>query len=440
MKAQQAFMALAEAVCCERAPNEEIFLRLAGEDSDFVRVSQSRIRQSGHVTQQRLSVALVLGSRQAESGIDLGGDLTEDLERTREAIGGLRKLLPLLPEDPYLHWHRSDDQHVRCDLNQLPSATVAVAEALSAAAGLDLVGIWASGAIHAGFASSHGQRAWHSAFAWSFDWSVHRSDGQAIKGLQAGTTWNPDAWRAVMDQTRINVLRFDRPRRRIEPGTYRVFLEPAAVQDIVGLLCWGGFSARSRRTRTSPLLRLETGQAQLSPLVSLSEDAAVGLAPMVTDCGFRRADGVTLIDQGRCGEALISARTAKEYALSVNAGSEAPASLRMAPGNLRSADALAALGTGLWLGNVHYLNYSDRSACRITGMTRFACWWVEGGIPVAPIEHLRFDDTIFNLLGDGLEALTCERELIPETGTYDGRSLNTAEVPGALIRAMRFTL
>ncbi len=73
-------------------------------------------------------------------------------------------------------------------------------------------------------------------------------------------------------------------------------------------------------------------------------------------------------------------------------------------------------------------------------MTRFACWWVEDGVPVAPIEHLRFDDSIFSLFGAQLEALTSERELIPDTSTYEGRSLSTAEVPGALVREMRFTL
>ena len=82
----------------------------------------------------------------------------------------------------------------------------------------------------------------------------------------------------------------------------------------------------------------------------------------------------------------------------------------MAGGELAAADALAALGTGLYVGNLWYLNYSDRPACRMTGMTRFATFWVEDGRIVAPVDVLRFDDTIYRMLGENLEALTRETE------------------------------
>jgi predicted Zn-dependent protease len=439
MNAQQHFETLAAALCGGLAGGEELFLRLSGEDTDFVRFSQARIRQAGFVAQRSLGLTLVQGLRQAEASLDLGGDAAEDLRRAREVLGGLRAQLPLLPEDPWLNWQRSATRHERIDADRLPSANTTLAAILDAAAGLDLVGMFASGAVHAGFASSHGQRAWHSVSICSCDWSCHTSDGQAMKGLRAGTTWDAAAWDADMARARADLGRFATPRRRLEPGSYRAFLAPAALNDVVGLLGWGGFSLRSRRTRTSPLLRLDSGEARLSPLLSLSEDAD-GLAPLVTDHGFIRPQRVPLVTAGASGEALVSARSAKEYGQLVNAEYEAPTSLVMAPGTLPTADALRALGTGLWLGNLHYLNFSDRSAGRITGMTRFACWWVEAGEVVAPIEHLRFDDTVFSLLGEQLEALTCERELIPDTGTYGSRSLASCELPGAVVAQMRFTL
>lgn len=440
MSARDAFLTLADALCHGLAAGEELYLRLDGEDSDFVRISQARIRQAGTVAQRRLALALVAGPRQAEATVDLGGDPAEDARCAGEALAGLRALLPLLPEDPLLHWHRGDQREERCSAETPPDAATAVADALDAAAGLDLVGLWSSGMVHAGFASSHGQRAWHSAQAWSLDWSCHRPDGQAVKGIHAARTWDAAAWAGVVAEAREDLRRFDLPRRRLAPGLYRAYLAPAAVHELIGLLSWGGFSARSRRTGSSPLMRLESGQAVLSPLLSLTEDAAAGLTPLVTGHGFHRAERVVLIDHGGCGEALVSARSAREYGLAVNAGDESPTSLRMAGGALPAAEAMRALGTGLWIGNLHYLNYSDRSACRVTGMTRFACWWVEDGVPVAPIEHLRFDDTLFDLFGTQLEALTRECTLMPETSTYGGRSLCTAEVPGALLRAMRFTL
>jgi predicted Zn-dependent protease len=73
-------------------------------------------------------------------------------------------------------------------------------------------------------------------------------------------------------------------------------------------------------------------------------------------------------------------------------------------------------------------------------MTRFATFWVEGGRIVAPAVPLRFDDSIYRLLGDKLAALTKRRELLLDTSTYGERSTASALLPGALVEALRFTL
>ena len=101
---------------------------------------------------------------------------------------------------------------------------------------------------------------------------------------------------------------------------------------------------------------------------------------------------------------------------------------------------LDALGTGLYIGNLWYLNFSDRTACRTTGMTRFGTFWVEGGEIVAPIEVLRFDDTAYNLLGERLEGLADSAETILDSSTYGHRSMESLRLPGALVSEMTFTL
>jgi predicted Zn-dependent protease len=79
----------------------------------------------------------------------------------------------------------------------------------------------------------------------------------------------------------------------------------------------------------------------------------------------------------------------------------------------------------------------------MTGMTRFATFWVEKGQIAAPIDVLRFDDTIYRILGSNLEALTKETELILESGTTASarsrrsRLLPAASVVGARVHAVR---
>jgi predicted Zn-dependent protease len=65
---------------------------------------------------------------------------------------------------------------------------------------------------------------------------------------------------------------------------------------------------------------------------------------------------------------------------------------------------------------------------------------VENGRVVAPVDVLRFDDTLYRLLGDNLEALTRERELSLESSTYGSRKLESVLLPGALVSEMNFTL
>jgi hypothetical protein len=63
-------------------------------------------------------------------------------------------------------------------------------------------------------------------------------------------------------------------------------------------------------------------------------------------------------------------------------------------------------------------------------MTRFATFWVQHGVIQAPVEVMRFDETIYRLLGDNLVGLTAEREMILDPGSYFQRSTDSARLPG----------
>jgi predicted Zn-dependent protease len=231
-------------------------------------------------------------------------------------------------------------------------------------------------------------------------------------------------------------------KRSLEPGRYRAYLTPTAMEELAGMLCWGGFSGRALEIRQSCLFRLKAGDVALDPSVSFAENTAQGIAPAFQEEGFVRPHSVPLVSDGFMGGSLVSPRTAREFALTQNGANaaEAPESFEIAAGKLDAADALAALDTGLYVGNLWYLNFSDRPACRLTGMTRFASFWVESGKIVASVDVMRFDDSVFRLLGDQLVGLTRERELLINGDTYRSRSVGSMRLPGAIVRDMAFTL
>jgi predicted Zn-dependent protease len=261
-----------------------------------------------------------------------------------------------------------------------------------------------------------------------------------VKCSHAGFEWDGAEVDRKLERARAELAVLDRPARELVPGRYRAYLEPAALAEILGLLAWDGFDLKSHRTRQTPLIRMTTGERRMSPLVHLSESPATGLAPRFTPSGFTKADRVELIRGGTHGECLVAPRAAREYGVPVNAGHGFPESLEMAPGALERDAVAREIGTGLHLGNLWYANFSDRNDCRVTGMTRYACLWVEDGQVVAPIAPMRFDDSLYDLLGGHLVALTRERELIVDPGTYGGRSLASARLPGVLVGEIALTL
>ncbi|WP_095155897.1 TldD/PmbA family protein [Pseudomonas sp. Irchel 3E13] len=420
---------------------EQFTLSYAGEHSQFIRFNHARVRQAGDVHQSSASLKLIADGRQAELNLTLSGDADIDRQRLGEALAQLRQTLPLIPPDPYLllndsAWESHDQQE-----QPLPDSASVLKQIEAGAGDLDLVGIYAAGPICRGFASSSGAFGWHQANSFNFDWSLFHANGQAVKANYAGQVWDDELFARRLAQAREQLDYLGRPLKTLAPGQYRAYLAPAALEEIVGMLGWGGFSAQSIANKHSPLQRLYSGEASLSPLVNLAEQVSGSLSPAFSEEGYPRSD-LRLIDQGRALEQLTNARSAAEFQRQANGAEpwESPSALSMAGGELAEADVLAQLGTGLYISNLWYLNYSDLPAARMTGLTRFACFWVEDGQIHAPVSTMRFDDSVYSLLGTQLEALTQERELMLSTSTYGQRQTGSNHLPGALVKRLTLTL
>jgi predicted Zn-dependent protease len=436
------FEAVAAEVRANLKGSEDFLANFRAEDSTFIRFNKSAVRQPGHVRELELSVDLIDGRRHAEASLSLSGDLAEDKTRVAAAMASLRDVVAVVPEDPYLLVNETPRPSER-RIGATPPGTGEIIDAVtSAGQGRDLVGFVASGPVWTGFANGRGQINWDEASSFNADWSFYAGGDKASKTAYAGFAWDAAAFARVAEDAAAKLEALARPPRTIPPGDYRAYLTPAALNEIMGMLSWGGFGLNAQRTRQTIFLRMIEGGARLDPRITLTELTSEGAAPSFQREGFVKPPSVTLIDKGEYRDCLVSPRSAAEYAATTNGASrgETPASLDMAAGELPEADALKALGTGVYVANLWYLNFSDRSAGRLTGMTRFATFWVENGEIVAPLNVMRFDDTIYRMLGTNLEALTVERRLLLDPGTYEGRILDSARLPGALLSALRFTL
>lgn len=441
MSHQQQFQALVAELNRAITAQERFTLAYNAEESDFIRFNHAKVRQVGHVQQASVTLKLINDERHADLQLTLSGDGELDSQRLNEALQQLRETVALLPKDPYLKPNTDAWQNTNVQDLPLPDSEHVVGQIAQLGEGLDLVGFYAAGPLYRGFASSWGAFGWHEANSFNFDWSLFHENGQAVKANYAGHDWSDEGFARRFELAREQLEFLGRPLKTLAPGQYRAYLAPAAMDEIIGMLCWGGFSAQSLANKTSPLQRLYSGDAQFSPLVSLDEQVSGSLSPAFSGEGYPRRD-LTLIREGKGGEQLVGSASAAEYGLAANGAEpwEAPNSLSMAAGNLELEQILEKIGTGLYIGNLWYLNYSDQPAARLTGMTRFATFWVEDGKIQAPVSTMRFDDSAYSLLGSALEDLTKERELILSTSTYSQRQTASSQLPGALISKLTLTL
>jgi predicted Zn-dependent protease len=439
---QQYFYDLADELTKALRKDEVLLTSMSGEESDFVRFNRSAVRQAGSVRQNYLTAELIVGRRHAAATFSLTGEPETDRQEAQRTLGRLRDWLPCVPEDPYLLYATEVRSGQKIGPNSLPDSGAVVDAVLKAGAGRDLVGIYAAGGVFQGFANSLGQRNWFSSHSFHLDWSFYLRADKAVKTEYADFQWDP----AVLDRKVASAAEqlavLDRPPKTIPRGQYRVFLAPAALRDYLGTVAWSGFGLKSHRTKTTCLLRMiETGAA-LHPSLTLRDNTREGIAPNFQSGGYIKPDAVTLIEGGRFRNCLVSPRSAKEYGLGERdvTGGEHPESLDMAGGDVPIREAARRLGTGVYVNQFWYLNYSDLPACRITGMTRFATFWVEDGRIQAPLNVMRFDETVYRVLGENLLHLTVERDFLPSSSTYGGRSTTSTRLPGALVDKFAFTL
>ncbi len=436
------FEALADFFFGELLPNEHASVSYDAEDTYFLRMNHAKVRQNGFVQQAAFSVTLYKNKRTYSFAQGLTGLLEQDKETAAESLEDARKVIAQLPEDPYQSIPTSSDRSETIYDGVLIPQQMIEKNLLDPANGLDFAGLFAQGMICRGAANTAGARHWFQTKTFTLDYSIWLENGRAVKGLYAGRDWaQPEYEQRIADaRQRLPVLALEP--KKIEPGKYRVFISADALVDVVAFFSWNGFGERAMQQGESAYLALKEGREHFSSAFNLSQDFSIGVEPAFNSEGEAAPEKLTVIENGALINTIVSSRSEKQYGVQSN-GADANESFRSAvigAGSLAEADALTELGTGIYISNFHYLNWSDPATARVTGMTRFACLWVENGKVVAPIADMRWDESLYNMFGANLIALTKERKLFVETSTYEERAVGGCLLPGILVENFNCTL
>lgn len=440
-RVEESYLYVTKKLFKELQGQEELSLALYSEESTFVRFNAALIRQNTFIEQASVSLQLQNETHVAKIQLSILGHKDSDYARAVAAMNTLRAEMKQTPADPFVVRMKNNGSSHTESLGQLLPFEEIIPLLAETARGLDFAGLYCGGQQLVCNQNSKGQNHRFLSETFFVDYSLYHNE-KAVKGSYAGKIWDSEKFKAKLQQSAEFLEMMKRPTRKLAPGKYRAYFAPSSVNEILTTLSWGGLGYSYYKEGGSGLRKLVDQEATLSPLFNLRENFQLGLVPPFNDLGETSPQQVSLIEGGKLKSLLISSRSAQEFQLEGNQASshEIPRSLEILPGSLKESEILKALDTGLYLSNLHYINWSDRQNARMTGMTRYACFWVEKGEIQGPIEDMRFDDSLFSIFGSELESLTTHRDLEPATGTYSSRAQGGTTVPGILCQSFHLTL
>ncbi|MEL3913383.1 TldD/PmbA family protein [Treponema pedis] len=436
------FKSIADFILSEMLEDEKISISFSGEQSYFMRFNKARVRQNGTVEQGYFSFTFWKKNRTYKFGFGIKADIDEDKKNAANALQAAREIILLLPEDKYQSVpEKAETSETVYTGKLLPEDKIPEA-VLKPAQDLDFTGLYSQGTICEGVITSAGASHWFQTDSFTLDYSVWLENGRGIKSLYSGTEWKNAEYKAKLQNAREGLRVLHIPQKKLEPGKYRAFISADALVDVIDFFSWNGFSERSMRQGSSAYLALREGREQLSEKFSLIQDFSLGLEPSFNSNGEAAPEKLTIVENGKLKNTLVSLRSETQYGVKSNGAplSEGMRSIVIGEGNFSESEAVKELGTGIYISNFNYLNWSDTSSARITGMTRFACLWVEDGKIIAPITDMRWDESVYNMFGKNLLAVTKERHIFASTGTYGGRSTGGSLLPGILVKDFNCTL
>ena len=227
----------------------------------------------------------------------------------------------------------------------------------------------------------------------------------------------------------------------LDPGTYRVVLEPSAFASLLWFFAFtslGGLALLEGRSYLAGRL----GERLYHPSFTLVDDGRDPRGfPKAFDFEGVPKERVTLVENGVARDVVWDRRTAKRagdgrmstgHALPgpAQAFGPIPLNLSVPGGDVDTDDLVERAGEGIYVTRLHYLNIVDPRAGILTGMTRDGTFRIERGRVTRPLVNLRFT-TSFPSFAASLLGLSRDVRLVNLSDFYDERLPLGALVPAA---------
>ena len=417
---------------------------VAGSRTGVTRYARSEIIQNTARTEVRAFVRAITGERLASATTN-----QLDPERMLAAARSALEAATASPPDPeFPGLARPDGMDKPTPCYRWDAATASTSPAqraesvrkiLTAAASDNAAGIFETGAHCFAVFSSEGVDC--------FD-AYTRCATTCLVDTGDATGWGDDSSHAIADVDAIAVA--DRAARKaeagggqvdVEPDTYEVVLEPAAVATMLEYLSYAGLGAKQVIEGES-FLATRAGQPVAAPAVTVADDVyhprSVGIGFDFEGVPRRR---VPVIDRGTATGPVSDLRTARKLGVDPTGHSSGStefgpyaANVVLESGESSVEELIGAVEDGLLITRFHYVNILDRPATLLTGMTRDGTFRIRGGEVAEPIHNLRFTQSVLEALSSVVGVSSELGAFAPEFGAF-----GSTVAPSLRVGEFRFT-
>jgi PmbA protein len=418
---------------------EVLFLHQWG---GLTRFAASHIHQSTAQEDTALRVRVAVGSRiglaQTNDFSPEGAALAAKQAKEMADVVAPDELFPGFAPKAAVPERNAFDEHTASATPQRRAA--AVAELVDQCSeGLQVAGAHETVALEVAVANTNGQICWAPSTQASLS-AVVTGDENAAGFAESFAQQASEIDPVAVGERAAEKARMSRAPRPLEPGTYPIVLEPAAVSTLVGFLAYMGFGGKFLIEGRSCFSGKEGSQVA-APAISIFDDATdddtLGMPFDFEGVPHRRVD---LIRQGVFQGGVYDLRVGKQagkpstgHALpAFDEDGPLPLNMFMATGDASVQDMIAATERGVLVTRFHYTNIVNQMESSITGMTRDGTFLIEKGEIVGPVNNFRFTQSILRAL-EGATMVGKTSELASEF------FFSASRVPALKLEAFHFS-
>jgi PmbA protein len=419
---------------------KDIEIHLTSSDESLTRFANNAIGQNVSERTTTLSVRPQIGNRTARASTNrlhrdgISAAVDEAIALTK-ASDPLPDLLPLYEDSAAADGSRWSEACAACTPAQRAKA-VAEAIRIIESRSQTAAGVYASTENAEVLMNSRGLNRYYFDTLTTF--SITAMAGDSSGWAKATSTSHGDVQPAALAETAARKAELSRNPRELEPGSYTVVLEPAAVLDLVGQI-FGDFSATALTEQRS-FLNGRMGEKVFGENITIYDDVHFPLQSGTPFDGEGVArSALTLVQCGVPKQLAYSRASAAKSGVAPtghgfplpNEQGEMPVNIVIAGGRSTLEDLVRSTSNGILVTRLWYIREVEPYAKVMTGMTRDGTFLLRDGEIVSGIRNFRFNQSVVDLL--------CNVEGLSASARASGEEAFDMVVPAMKAHDFRFT-